>query len=858
MWPDALSSSEPRSGVDALTYGLATLVMREDLFENAILHRGDPDHAVCHNYSCAKCGTINHVRKTSQPPRSRRRLRRGNHFSQFIKKFSLGNGPADWVQEYLVTKESGKMLGTLVALSLARMPNLESFVWDMPTGILRDIWISLSSLGDYEPSRLFRVWVRFHDNKTASREAGLLDPIPMGHENVMLPFSSIPLVSMPSYHKLDFTGHPTETPNFSTLPPLRSLTVLAIDELAYLEELSVLLGRSRDTLRELRISLAPKINTSGYDDLSPIVQLFAAGTESALLFNVLHDDFDPRSDNYIYKPKPLEMKSLPAQTADEKQSTFAPALETSPVSHTIISNDTDSEARIGLMTESESTFGLSESLSPASFSPEVPVNYESIDPALPHAPCVPAGALGPSSEVPHNSEFPAVPLPAFASLTTPETFDVPEDTRSAVLSNGFPTRLPVDSEAKGSKLRLETLELEGCLLNVFVLAQSIDFSILTSLTLLHCEAADILWAQLSRQYTKPASKQDTLVVKNPNEPSRQSTIQQPLRRRSTIEALTKEPKCRLSLKRIHTDAVSTSLINFLSKILAADSLEWLFLQDNPSFLSPVTIDAIYKGPLRRHRASLTKVMVDTMQGASGTQSRSTNSLKWMFRRELLTFVTSGKMSKLRELAMVVEYKDWHFFLQRLPSIPHLRSLYVPYIANHVYGAGLNTRELAMGVVDVVTLRPEVELCYLGIATKCYEIREKKYSTSKRSKNGTTTGNLSTLTEDMEDDSGDNDFHHEGAHDEHDDDDDDDDDAAADVTAPIPASPPTATTTTTNNNGDDGEEEQAGWADDPDIDNASSSEEDETKPPTVEVKYKLREILFYDDKVSIFKARHGHL
>ena len=52
-------------------------------------------------------------------------------FSQYTRKFSLGNGPSDWVQEYLITKEGGKMLGTLVALTVARMPNLETFIWDV-------------------------------------------------------------------------------------------------------------------------------------------------------------------------------------------------------------------------------------------------------------------------------------------------------------------------------------------------------------------------------------------------------------------------------------------------------------------------------------------------------------------------------------------------------------------------------------------------------------------------------------------------------------------------------------------------------------------------------------------------------
>ena len=32
MWPDESTHNEPRAGVDALTYGLATLVMGDDCF----------------------------------------------------------------------------------------------------------------------------------------------------------------------------------------------------------------------------------------------------------------------------------------------------------------------------------------------------------------------------------------------------------------------------------------------------------------------------------------------------------------------------------------------------------------------------------------------------------------------------------------------------------------------------------------------------------------------------------------------------------------------------------------------------------------------------------------------------------
>lgn len=127
VWPDTNTSAEPRAGVDALTYGLATLVMREDLFDNAI-HPSHGPIEPCQSYPCMHCGSTNYLSKKSKPLSKGTKTRRGNYYSQFTKKFSLGNGPADWVQEYLVTKESGKMLGTLVALSVARMPNLVRLV----------------------------------------------------------------------------------------------------------------------------------------------------------------------------------------------------------------------------------------------------------------------------------------------------------------------------------------------------------------------------------------------------------------------------------------------------------------------------------------------------------------------------------------------------------------------------------------------------------------------------------------------------------------------------------------------------------------------------------------------------------
>jgi len=134
--------------------------------------------------------------------------------------------------------------------------------------------------------------------------------------------------------------------------------------------------------------------------------------------------------------------------------------------------------------------------------------------------------------------------------------------------------------------------------------------------------------------------------------------------------------------------------------------------------------------------------------------------------------------------------------------------------NYVHGNFITEpRELALQIVDIVALRPEVELCYIGIAKKCFEVLEN--ARSKDRDNGTTATTM-TGHDDGEDDEGDDD-------DEMDDDDDDQSlQSSSDST------------------------EQA--------DSDTDDEVDRRK----DVRLSLREILYYDDKVSIFKARHGKL
>jgi hypothetical protein len=137
------------------------------------------------------------------------------------------------------------------------------------------------------------------------------------------------------------------------------------------------------------------------------------------------------------------------------------------------------------------------------------------------------------------------------------------------------------------------------------------------------------------------------------------------------------------------------------------------------------------------------------------------------------------------------------------------------------------------VVDVIFLRPEIELCYLGISNKCFEILE------NRNKDDTISGaELATtgVPGDHATDDEDEDGASDGSDDDEDDDDEDEDDGTA--TEAVEA---------------DGVEYETSDPGDSEAESMDGSDEDRSKKFL-----RLREILFYDDKVAIFKARHMRL
>ena len=791
--------------MDALTYGLATLVMGDDCFphQNRLRLQGQTPTAL--------------LRTAANPyPVPQRRF--GNYYGQFTKKFSLGNGPQAWVQEYMITKEGGKMLGTLVALAVARMINLETFVWDMPTGVLRDVWLALSSLAhrsDGEECRLDRLWIRWHDNTIDAPVPPPAPPMILNNQNLPPPPNTThpsgpgtvqaPIVVVPPYapssmSALDRVEHPT----FSAIPALKSLSVLDIDELPYLDEMSILIARSQKKLRELRIGVAAHAQQrdwvtvwegEGLQQVDYNAMTTAASSLGEKRLGGVLGILVGRIHNMRHSEEPPSQKSCTTGLTER-------SVEATPI-------------------KSASSLPLPSIASLSLHEREADQDVDHFGNPMDETSMADGVSLFHDNQ-PDGVEYTTHPINVGKS--TPKSYVAPlhGETRSK-------SQEPAEPLLTG-KLKLEVLELERVPLSVPVLRRAFDWSILSTLTLLHCSNHEQLWKILRRTYTPRTAY--------PGSPSSSKAYK---------ASYTLRTEYQLNLKRIHTNTVSPSLISFLKETLAPNSLEVLFLQESRSYSSTVTVDAIYRGPMKRHRASLKKLMIDSGEkGPDGHTSTSSRWRRWMLNREILTFITSGRMNNLRELAVSIDYKDWvccaslqfhemrltsvqHHFLQRLPYIPHIRSLYIPYIADHAHGSNIDPRELAYQILDIVHLRPEIELCYMGLSTKCFEILENRpsnYDLRHDGMHADGSGSAYATHDPMLSDD-----ESEATEDE---DDDDMDDGAM---------PP------------GGDETESEASDDVDVESDDESfVQDSQKGP----KLRVREILFYEERVEAFRRRHGVL
>jgi hypothetical protein len=584
----------------------------------------------------------------------------------------------------MITKESGKMLGTLVALAVAKMANLETFVWDMPTGVLSDIFMSLASLTDHHQdakSKLDRLWIRWHDNtESAGSRSSTATPITQTPQQAVVPLGStltstgILLPQNASHPRprpaIPYSESHVEYPTFSVVPPVRSLTVLDIDELAYLDEMSVLIGRSMERLGELRVGISAKAQHKDF------VQMW----DGSDLHQVDHQARWPGESTIgdrrlggvlgvlvgrVYDIRRRFGKAKDKATADataQTEPTTVPPGNESISQHTEPANMgtenhtevEESEEQSPPQQESQTQTLEDEQTSPVVADGVVPPNVEqppqpettgaAEETSTPHVAAVepPATVDASSSQTPATTS--SAPPPPATTQSPPRVYVEVTGLRASRSTSQAaqdkeetPRRKRLDG-----KLKLHTLELERIPLSMQVCMKAIDWTTITNLTILECPQHENLWKHL-RKHWAPTQIPGGFSI-------------------SSSRASASSTQYQLKLKRIHTDAASAPLINMIKETLAPNTLEVLFLQDrrrgNPP---PISLSAIFKGAIKRHRSSLRKLLLDSSlkTKADGTSvSDSTRWKHWILSLEVLLYITSGRMAQLRELAVSLRYSDW--------------------------------------------------------------------------------------------------------------------------------------------------------------------------------------------------------
>lgn len=598
VWPDAHTTTADAKNVDALTYGLSTLSMGSAFARTTRRLRygygGDQTPAPLSQFA-------------------------GNDYAKYTRKFSLGNGPNDWVAEYLINKESGKMLGTLVALAVSKMVSLETFIWDMPTGVLSDIFMALASLPDHSENgqcMLERVWIRWHDNHdTGASSSSSSSPgpataptavVPAGSSltpvGIMLPASAAHPAPKPP---IPYSESQVEYPTFSVLPPLKSLTVLDIDELPYLDEMSVLIERSVETLQELRVGISNK---------------------------AIHHDFVQTWDGPDLQQVDLNARWPGESRIGERRLGGILGVLVGRVYDIRRKSSKAAAAKLAPPPAPNSGYPDSQPpMTPASGQPSTSGNSTPAAPALDGEPS------------PAKSGFSGSPSPDQSSNSRPVSF-----AQETPASQGLAT--PAEKKLDG-KLKLTTLELERVPLSMQVCSRAFDWTVLTNLTILDCAQHENLWKLLKKQFEPVQQVSGYGISPTSSKPMPNAPL-----------------KYALNLKRIHTDVTSPALIAFIKETLAPNSLETLFLQDRrrpgsstgSSGPPAVTIEAIFKGAIKRHRSSLKRLLLDSSakNASSSSGADSGRWRAWCLTTGILQYITSGRMTSLKELAVSIDYKDW--------------------------------------------------------------------------------------------------------------------------------------------------------------------------------------------------------
>ncbi|KAK1777348.1 F-box domain-containing protein-containing protein [Copromyces sp. CBS 386.78] len=732
-WPDSINPSSNTPPVDALTSGLSTLC-RNTNFSFAAITTGKPGRP-------ARFGGTNHA--------------------EHVKTFSIENGPRECLADYFVTK----------------MTNLESFTWDMPTGLLSDTFMALASLSrcpNARPSKLKSVWIRWHDTSGQSYHPWISNHSPIPLLTVQAGSVMTPIGCRPPDHAIyngskspsKYSQSSYEYPTFSILPPLQSLTVLNIEEPAYLDEMATLIERSQATLEELRVGLSSMAYRRD----------FFMAWDGSTLKQVDHNARWPGECTIGERRLGGVLGVLVGKIYDVRRRSSEMKKHGTRMS--------------GLRTQ------------------------------VPHSATDSSAQQALGSEFPNHQAFEAVSPSASPSAS--------ENARSTKL----------DQEVTGlrdGKLKLRVLELERMALYAF------DWSVLKSLTILHCLHQETVWVLLRRQF-RP----------EPISPDVESSL-------GTSSASPSGLRYKLSLKKIHTDLTTPALIEFIKETLAPDSLETLYLQDTrlngPP--PPVTLPKIFQA-IKVHRSSLRALLPDS----SGPTSRFDRPRwrEWSLTPKTVHYITSGRMVNLRQLSVSLYFSAWHQFLQGLPKTPQLHAIDIPHIAEYVHSRP-RPDEVSLYIADILTLRPEVRLRYAGICNTCVEFWEHRRGDTDQRSSVLEVDSPAAPSESLGDNGVNGGFGNNNWGFGNDIDDEGDDESES---------------STSEEDGDEHEDEESDITDDivhegfhmdedddhlvhgASSDSEDSDEDDGFCEPEGQVVIRIREIPFPEDKVEIFRARHMKL
>jgi hypothetical protein len=510
----------------------------------------------------------------------------------------------------------------------------------MPTGVLRDVWLALSSLENRERRegdhcKLDRVWVRWHDNSDSAPTTNsqvTISSSPTSHYPTGSVMNAIglvesnltgPLSGQQSLHHTapSFVLNRVECPTLSVLPPLKSISVLDIDELAYLDEMSFLIQRSQHKLRELRVGISSKAALRPW-----------AWPWDGPYHQVDHGTRPPTPSTISEKRLGGVLGVLVGRICDVRKKPKSKVARNGYPEPVISTN------------HEEASLEIAQPM--ALTTPETPTT--SMGHTLPLEAATDAASPGDTAESEVSGWQADSPTDEVLASAATATSSIPGP-KSTISDDALGQRPHLTG-----RLRLQVLELERVNLSITVLQKAFDWSMLTSLTILECMQHESLWRMLRRQFQPQVSPSSALAAS--------TMLRENIASTHSKQIANVPMEYQLNLKKLHTDAATPALISFLKDTLAPNTLEVLFLQDKRRSQGPsVTIDTIYKCVLKRQRGSLRKLMLDSSDKPPRGPNNSNDGNRWrawMPNREVLSFITSGKMCSLRELGIAIDYKDW--------------------------------------------------------------------------------------------------------------------------------------------------------------------------------------------------------